>query len=81
MKRQMILMAALLFCTASAALTVKAHVGRQTTIYGKWGGQCSPLCSSAVNAVCVRTSDDALYYTNGTCGTRYTGANYALPSK
>lgn len=79
--KQKVLMGIAMSIALLGALGSKANVKRQTTIYGKLGGQCVPMCSSTVNSMCVAFSDDALYYSTGTCGTRYTGVNYALPSR
>lgn len=79
--KQKVLMGVAMGIALLGALGSKANVKRLPTVYGKLGGQCLPLCSSTFNSVCVATSDDAVYYVGGTCATRYTGANYAIPSK
>lgn len=79
--RQKLLMRFAMGVALLGALGSKANVKRQTTIYGKLGGQCLPLCSSTTNSVCVMASDDGVYYSTGACATRYTGVNYAIPSK
>lgn len=73
-------MAGMLFLSAIGALTVKAHVNRLPTVYGKFAGQCQALCSASPNAICGMLSDDGVYYTAGNCATRFTGINYAIPT-
>lgn len=73
-------MAGMLFLSAIGALTVKAHVNRLPTVYGKVGGQCLALCTTSAGALCNFASDDGLYYTGGTCATRYTGINFSIPT-
>ncbi|WP_133177526.1 hypothetical protein [Chitinophaga parva] len=80
MKRQQFLMAGMLFLSAIGALTVKAHVNRLPTVYGKLGGQCQALCTTSIGPVCGMTSDDGLYYAGGTCATRFTGICYSIPT-
>lgn len=73
-------MAGMLLLSTIGALTVKAHVNRLPTVYGRVGGQCLALCTTSAGFVCTFASDDGLYYTGGNCATRFTGMNYAIPT-
>ncbi|MFX1705058.1 hypothetical protein PV783_13940 [Chitinophaga sp. CC14] len=78
MRIQKVIMMAAFLAATTAAFAFKG-VGKGTTIYGKFGGQCQPLCTPTVNLLCADTSDDGIYYIVGGCIDETVGVRYRFP--